>query len=61
MLHVILPTLADLFVNLSAGWFGAAVIIPISVKRSKRKAWALTINTLFGILALGFAILLRSL
>lgn len=56
-----LEALSDLFINLSAGWFGAAIIAPIATKRPKFKPWGLIINIIFGILALLFAVFLRSL
>ena len=52
-------TLSDLFVNLSAGWFGAAFIVPLASKRSKLKIWLLLVNLLFGIITLLAAVLLR--
>ncbi len=46
----LLSVFADLFINLSAGWFGAAVIIPArSTKRTKIKIGLLTLNFTFGI------------
>lgn len=39
-----LITLSEVLTNLSAGWFGAAVIIPIGSKRPKLKVWVLLIN-----------------
>ena len=53
-------TLADLFVNLSAGWFGAAFIIPLASKKPKLRPWLLLINILFGIIALSLSVFLRS-
>jgi len=45
--------LSDLFVNLSAGWLGAAFIVPIvSNRRGKIKLFILTANIILGILAL---------
>jgi len=52
--------ISELFVNLSAGWFGAALIIPIRGRRiGKIKLGLLTINVVFGILFLVFAYTLR--
>jgi len=53
--------LSDLFVNLSAGWFAAAIIIPIGNRRHKLNLWLLTTNIAFGILALIIAFQLRRL
>lgn len=45
--------LSDLFVNLSAGWFGAALIISIYTKGSEKiDLFALSFNLFFGILSL---------
>jgi len=49
---LLLITLSDLFVNLSAGWFGAAIIVPLTEPKLKLKLWVLTTNLLFGILFL---------
>ena len=52
--------IADLFINLSAGWFGAALIIPIRTQKSEKlKLGLLTINLFLGILFLGLAYLFR--
>lgn len=58
---IILSTFADLLINLSAGWFGAAVIVPLFAKRPKFRIWALILNLFFGIFALLAAIFFRSL
>jgi hypothetical protein len=43
-------TFSELFINLSAGWFGATFIIPLSSKAPKRiNLWLLTINIGLGI------------
>lgn len=57
----LLSVLSDLFVNLSAGWFGAAFIVPVTSKISKLKVWLLIINIGFGIMALVISVILRSL
>lgn len=45
--------LSDLFVNLSAGWYGAALILPISGKIPKKlNSWLLTQNVILGTLSL---------
>jgi len=51
--------LSDLFVNLSAGWFGAAFIVPLVSKRSKLKFRVLFLNLLFGTISLVVAYVLR--
>lgn len=51
---------SDLMVNLSAGWFGAAFILPMTTKKFKINWRLLTINILCGILALLAAVLFRS-
>lgn len=56
-----LQAVSDLFINLSAGWFGAALIVPLYTKKPKFKPWVLTINLLLGIVALLLAIFLRNL
>lgn len=33
--QITLQSISDLFINLSAGWFGAAFIIPISTRKIK--------------------------
>lgn len=44
--------LSDLFVNLSAGWFGASIIIPISKKDSDFDWTSLILNFILGIVSL---------
>ena len=51
--------LSDLFVNLSAGWFGAAFIVTLVSKRSKLKFRVLFLNLLFGTISLVVAYVLR--
>lgn len=46
-----LQLISDLFVNLSAGWFGAALIVPTTSKRSGPiNLTILTIDVIAGIL-----------
>lgn len=53
-------TLSDLLVNLAAGWFGVALIIPITGRLPKRlNLWLLTYNISFGTLSVFVAVLLR--
>lgn len=55
---IFIQTLADLFINLSAGWFGIAFIVP----KNKRVRWrVLTVNILYGIVCLIISFLLRKL
>lgn len=56
---VLLLILSDLFVNLSAAWFGAAFIVPISLRRKKVKLGVLLLNILFAIISLIVAYILR--
>lgn len=60
MEDVLLGVFADLLINLSAGWFGAALIIPLTINRVKMRRSLLIGNILYGIVTLLFAILLRS-
>ena len=47
---------SDLFVNLSAGWFAAALIIPAtSIKKPPLNFWLFITDFLFGILCLVIA------
>lgn len=57
---ILLISFSDLFVNLSAGWFGAAFIIPIKIRSRKKRIEALLLNMTFGIVYLALAIVLRS-
>jgi hypothetical protein len=54
-----LSVTSDLFVNLSAGWFGAVFILPISFKRYKVNWKIFTMNILSGIVCLILAVLFR--
>lgn len=55
-----LNALADLLIDLSAGWFGVVFVVPIASKRpGKVKLFVLTTNLIFGILALIISIVLR--
>lgn len=56
---VFLLVLSDVFANLSAAWFGAAIIVPLSSKRTKINYWLLTGNIASAILALLVAFALR--
>lgn len=52
--------LSDLFTNLSAGWFGAALIVPATSKRQGSVKLGLLISNIgLGILFLAFAYQLR--
>lgn len=52
-------TLADLLINLSAGWFGAVFIIPAFSNFTFQSVPLLTIDFLLGILFLRLAYKLR--
>lgn len=54
-----LITLSDLFINLSAGWFGAAAIIPLASKRITLRWKLLPIHIGFGIVSLLLSYLLK--
>ena len=60
MQAILFSALSDLLIDLSAGWFGAAIILPLYTKKSKIKLRALIFNVLSGILALLTSIALRS-
>ena len=54
--------LSDLFVNLSAGWFGAALIVPtVAKKKASINAGILLFNLIFGIVFLIIGFQLREL
>ncbi|MEK7617105.1 MAG: hypothetical protein AAB414_03550 [Patescibacteria group bacterium] len=54
--------ISNLFINLSAGWFAAALIIPATSKRTvKLNFWLFTVDILFGILCLVVAFYLGKL
>lgn len=58
MFHV----LSDLFVNLSAGWFGAALILSIYARDGQKIDWsALIFNLFFGMLSLVVAYIIINL
>lgn len=52
--------LSELFINLSAAWFAAALILPMTTTKFKINSLLLISNTLFGILTLLVAIIIRS-
>lgn len=50
---VLLTVIGDVFLNLSAGWFGAAIILPGTHPRSKNQnIFLVSANFLFGSAAL---------
>lgn len=52
--------LSDLFINLSAGWFGVVIIVPnFSEEKGRKKYIVLTADILFGIVCLLLAYLLK--
>lgn len=51
---------SDLFINLAAGWIGAAIILPASTKRVRfLNLWTLTTNIAFAIVSVWIAFELR--
>ena len=57
---VLFSVFSDLLINLSAGWFGAAVIVPLNVvKKPKTRLWSLLVNIIFGIVSVILAVSLR--
>jgi len=58
-MSVWLQGLSELFINLSAGWFGAALILPMTTKSPKMNKILLTGNVLCGILAYILGVLLK--
>jgi hypothetical protein len=56
----LLAAIGDIFLNLSAGWFGAAIIIPGSYPRSKQQNFLfVAMNLAFGVTALAIGYQLR--
>lgn len=54
--------LSDLFINLSAGWFGAALIVPaVAKKKTVINLGILLFNLIFGIVFLIIGFQLREL
>ena len=53
--------ISDLFINLSAGWFGAAIIAFTAVKKTKFTPWGLILNIGLGIFGLLMGVFFRSL
>ena len=52
--------ISDWLINLSAGWFAAALIVPaVGRKPTKVNLWILTVNVIFAILFLIEAIQLK--
>lgn len=52
--------LSELFINLSAGWFGAALILPMTTGKFRINWKLLMLNVISGMVALLGAVLLRS-
>ncbi len=51
---------SDLFINLSAGWLGAVLIVPnFSEEKGRRRALVLTADVLLATISLGIAFVLR--
>ncbi|TSC66097.1 MAG: hypothetical protein CEO21_256 [Microgenomates group bacterium Gr01-1014_80] len=51
--------LSDLLINLSAGWIGAAIIVPLNVKTPKFKVLPFLANVLLSIVSFTIAYKLR--
>jgi len=59
---VIVSSISELFINLSAGWFAAAFISPnFSRKKKAEKLYYLTLNVIFATVCLIIAIYLKKL
>lgn len=53
-------SIADLLINLSAGWYGAIFIIPVATKLTRKiNIILLTVNLIIGTLSLVVAVELR--
>lgn len=59
-MQVMFLSIADLFINLSAGWFGAAFILPMTVKKFRVNVQLLILDIACGIVSLLIAIFIRS-
>lgn len=60
--YIVFSIFSDLFVNLSAGWLGAIIVIPIiGGRRGKLKVLALIFNFILAILSLGISYKFRML
>lgn len=57
--RAILKSLSGLCQNLSAGWFGIVFIVPNIVDIPKIDAYTLTYDLAFGIVFLGFSIIIE--
>lgn len=58
---IFLIILSDLFVNLAAGWFGSAFILPITSRKKKFAWWVLLMHIGFGTISLLVSYILRRL
>lgn len=56
---IALGILTEFLINLAAGWFGAAIILPIRSEKRKIKFLLLTVNLSCGILSLAVAYIIR--
>jgi len=54
-----LQGLSDILINLSAGWFGAAFILPMTIRKFKVNWRILTINIACGIFTYVTAMIIR--
>ncbi len=53
-------TLADLLVNLAAGWFGSIVVVPAFAGGTQIDWWLLLFDATAGILSLKVAVIVRN-
>ena len=57
---ILSSVISDLFVNLSAGWLGAVIIVPtFSKRKGLKKLWVLTFNLGASILSLVIAFFIK--
>ena len=59
-MNIFLNSISDLLINLAAGWFGAAFILPMTIRKFKANIKILLINLSCGIITLLLAVLIRS-
>jgi len=58
-MSILLNSISDLLINLSAGWFGAVFILPMTVKKFKVNLQILLLNIFCGIISLLSAVIVR--
>ncbi len=57
--EIALGIFAEFLINLGAGWFGAAIILPIRSEKRKIRFMLLTVNLSCGILSLALSYIIR--